>query len=173
MVDYRRMNIKGGLYFVTITLKNRRSNLLTENIALIRKALKTSIQKYGFKIDSMCVLPDHIHMMIQLHETKDTVGPCIQRFKSEFVKLLKHSSVVIYNQKGEANIWQRRFWEHLIRDESDYRRHLDYIHYNPLKHGLVRDVNDWPFSSYDKFKQMGWYPDNWCQAYICEALDLD
>jgi len=173
MVNYRRVNVKGGLYFITITLQNRRSNLLTENIMSIRKALKTSIQKYGFRIDSICVLPDHIHMMVQLNETKDTVGPCIQRFKSEFVKLLKHSSVVIYNQKGEANIWQRRFWDHLIRDENDYKQHLDYMHYNPIKHGLVGSADDWEFSSYHKFKQVGWYPDNWCKSYKEEDLDLE
>ena len=86
---------------------------------------------------------------------------------------MKHSSVVIYNQKGEANIWQRRFWDHLIRDENDYKQHLDYIHYNPIKHGLVASADDWEFSSFHKFKQIGWYPDDWCKSYNAEDLDLE
>ena len=166
MVNYRRVHLNGGTYFITVTLKNRRSKLLTENIQLLRKALKISIQKYQFKIEAICILPDHMHLIIKLNEKEDSTGPCIQRLKSEFVKLLKRSSSVSFNHRSEADVWQRRFWEHILRDDNDYRRHVDYIHFNPLKHGLVKSVEDWPFSSFHKFKKKGLYSDNWCQDHI-------
>lgn len=67
------------------------------------------------------------------------------------------------NAKGEYNVWQRRFWEHTVRDEGDFQAHVDYIHYNPVKHGLVTRVGDWPYSSFHRFVRLGWLNSNWAQ----------
>jgi len=126
--------------------------------------------RFPFTIDAVCLLPDHIHCIWRL---PDGDADYSVRWK-EIKRLFSRSYIDQVNpgdlrnesrvSRGEAAIWQRRFWEHLIRDEEDYSRHLDYIHYNPVKHGLVQRVSAWPWSSFHRYVSMGYYEMGWGEA---------
>ncbi|WP_328589932.1 REP-associated tyrosine transposase [Chromobacterium phragmitis] len=116
-----------------------------------------------FHIDGWVVLPDHVHCMITLPLGDDDFSNRIKAIKIRFVRALR--ALEYRNparcRNGERGIWQRRFWEHGIRSEADYVAHLDYIHINPLKHGLVSRVRDWPFSTFHRAVKQGLYPQDW------------
>lgn len=145
MVAYRRARVPGGCYFFTLTLKDRRKALLVEYIAALREALRAMLQCYPCQLPAVVILPDHLHLMIQLPVGDADFSSRIRLFKRSFVRLLiERGESVSFNGRGEADVWQARFGEHLIRDERDYAAHVDYIHGNPRKHGLVGRVCDWP-----------------------------
>ncbi|MCY1308903.1 REP-associated tyrosine transposase [compost metagenome] len=116
-----------------------------------------------FKLPAIVVLPDHLHLLMQLPEQDADFSSRIRQVKSAFVSQLRQRPDVdvASNGRGEANIWQRRFWEHLIRDERDFAAHVDYIHFNPVKHGLVGVVRDWRLSSFHRFVARGMLPADW------------
>jgi len=146
MSRYRRARAAGAAYFFTVTLARRDQPLLVEHIAAIRLAYRKVAQRSPFSTVAICVLPDHLHAVWQLPEGDADYSTRWSGIKSGFSRSLPaapqrtHSKLV----KREKGVWQRRFWEHQIRDELDLRRHVDYIHYNPVKHGLVARVCDWP-----------------------------
>ena len=111
----------------------------------------------------MVVLPDHLHTMWQLPEGDDDFGLRWRQIKSAFSHGIEKGERISRSRerKYERGIWQRRYWEHAIRDEEDYARHLDYVHYNPVKHNIVQRVQDWPYSSFQRYVRKGIYPDNW------------
>ena len=150
MVAYRRYYIKGGTRFFTVNLKDRRSRLLTERIALFRYSISVVNQRRPFIINAWVVLPEHLHCIWTLPNNDDDFSSRWRDIKGCFSRTLKRQ-----------HIWQPRFWEHAIRDEEDYRRHVDYIYINPLKHGWVTQVIDWPFSTFHRDVQRGLYPANW------------
>ncbi|EPM0698023.1 REP-associated tyrosine transposase [Klebsiella aerogenes] len=150
MVAYRRYYIKGGTWFFTVNLKDRRSRLLTERIELFRYSISVVKQRRPFIINAWVVLPEHLHCIWTLPNNDDVFSSRWRDIKGCFSRTLKRQ-----------HIWQPRFWEHAIRDEEDYRRHVDYIHINPLKHGWVTQVIDWPFSTFHREVQRGLYPANW------------
>ena len=163
MPDYRRNRVPGGTYFFTVNLLERRSCLLIDHIASFRDAVRKVRAQRPFHIDAWVVLPEHTHCVWTLPPGDDNYSARWKAIKIAFAKTLpktEHLSAVRAN-KGERGIWQRRFWEHTIRDDRDYAAHVDYVHINPLKHGLVQRVSDWPYSSFHRFVAEGIYPHDW------------
>jgi putative transposase len=163
MPDYRRYRIPGGCYFFTVNLLERRMDHLVKHIDLLRQAVQGVRRHYPFHIDAWVVLPDHLHCIWSLPEGDDDFSMRWRLIKTAFAKVLpvteRRSSVRMARQ--ERGIWQRRFWEHAIRDDRDYERHVDYIHINPVKHGYVKRVVDWPYSTFHRHVAHGAYPRDW------------
>ena len=159
MPDYRRVWCLGGTYFFTVNLLQRQGNdLLTRYIDKLRLVVSSVRQRHPFIIHGWVVLPDHIHCVIELPYDDADFATRWRLIKADFSKVLpkaeKRSNVRI--RRGERGIWQRRYWEHLICDEADFRAHMDYVHINPVKHGLVEAVNNWPYSTFQKLASVGW-----------------
>ncbi len=162
MVNYRRNFVEGGCYFFTVTLRDRRSAMLTDEIDCLRQCLRDMRKKAPTKIDAVFVLPDHLHMVITLPEGDADYPQRLRYFKSQFTRMLKKLGYCLEkDRRGEHNLWQRRFWEHTIKDEADYKYHVDYIHYNPVKHKLAKRVKDWPYSSFHQYVNDGLLPIDW------------
>jgi len=119
--------------------------------------------RHGFEIDAMVVLPEHLHCILTLPVGDSDFSTRWGLIKAYFSRQVDRGERISKSRekRGERGIWQRRFWEHLIRDEIDYRQHVDYIHWNPVKHGWVQAVKDWPHSSFHRYVKMGVYPENW------------
>ena len=125
-----------------------------------------------FEIDAMVVMPDHLHSIWTLPPDDGDFATRWRLIKTWFTK---HCDPVLRSvpdaarkakQEQEQAIWQHRYWEHLLRDEDDFARHVDYIHYNPVKHGLVKSPMDWPYSSIHHYVAAGVYPPDWGQSNI-------
>jgi putative transposase len=164
MPNYIRAKYEGGYYFFTLVTFQRKKLFYDE---LARDCLKVAIEKTRirrpFEIIAFCLLPDHIHCIWKLPEGDWDYSKRLSSIKGQFsIKYSKFSRQNIKvsssrARKGEVCIWQRRFWEHQIRDEKDLQRHFNYIHYNPVKNGLVQNIEDWLWSSYHKFVKEGFY----------------
>lgn len=166
MVDYRRNRVPGGTYFFTVNLLDRWSCLLVEHIDLLRESVRAVKRRRPFQIDAWVVLPDHLHAVWTLPDGDADYSGRWRSIKIAFAKGLpkteRRSPVRL--AKGERGIWQRRFWEHTIRDDADYAAHVDYVHVNPLKHGLVERLADWPHSSFHREVARGVYHEDWAAA---------
>ena len=162
MTDYRRNFIAGGTFF-TLNLEDRRLSLLTKHIGELRAAVREIRMRHPFTIDAMVVLPDHLHAVWTLPEGEANFSLLWRQIKSNFSRSLPVGEPISSSRaaKGERGIWQRRYWEHTIRDENDFARHIDYVHINPVKHGLVSRVRDWPYSSFHRMVKLGLYPEDW------------
>lgn len=173
MVAYRRARVAGGCYFLTLTLQDRSSDLLVRYATQLRLCLRAVQTQMPFRLPALVVLPDHLHMLMMLPADDADFSTRVRKLKREFIAALRQEAGIRVqtNAKGEANIWQRRFWEHLIRDEQDYHHHVDYIHINPLKHGLVTRVRDWPFSSFHHYVRQGLLPIDWAGGAGVEIED--
>jgi putative transposase len=160
---YRRANIKGATYFITVNLEDRRSNLLTTHIDLLRNAFRLTKARHAFVIDALVILPDHFHLLMTLPVDDANFSQRISTIKSAFSKHLpKHEPInTSRSAKRERGIWQRRFWEHMIRDDADFASHVDYIHINPVKHSHVQRAVDWPYSSIHRYIAEGQVDANW------------
>jgi putative transposase len=162
MVSYRRNLAPGGTYFFTVALADRRNDWLVSNIALLRQSFRNARCNRPFAIDAIVVLPEHLHCVWTLPPGDVDYSHRWRLVKGEFSKALSAAGNPIKrNSKGEYNVWQRRFWEHTVRNEQDLQAHVDYIHYNPVKHGLVTRVRDWPYSSFHRFVKLGWFSADW------------
>ena len=152
MPNYRRVFVSGGCWFFTVNLLDRSSCLLVERIDALREAVLETRRRHPFKIDAMVVLPDHIHAVWTLPEGDSNFPVRWRLIKIGFSKSLPKGERLTQTQRarGERGIWQRRYWEHLIRDEQDFAHHIDYCWLNPVKHGLVTHVEDWPYSSFHR-----------------------
>jgi putative transposase len=163
MPNYRRAFVLGGCWFFTVNLLDRRSKLLVEQIDALRAAVQWTREHYPFAIDAWVVLPDHQHAVWTLPESDADFAVRWRMIKSRFAHAIpaeeRRDDVRI--ARGERGIWQRRFWEHMIRDESDYARHIEYCYINPVKHGLVSRVRDWPHSSFHRDVTAGIFPLDW------------
>jgi len=165
MPNYRRAYVAGGTWFFTVNLLQRHdNNLLVREIELLRRVVQQVRQKHPFHIDAWVVLPEHLHCVLTLPTGDSDFSLRWRLIKSAFSRALpKDERISATRQKnGERGIWQRHFWEHLIRDELDFQRHVDYVHVNPLKHGLVKCVSDWPYSTFHLYVDNGIYPLDWC-----------
>ena len=163
MVAYRRNVIPGACYFFTVTLLDRASRLLVERIDDLREAMRSVRMERPFEMDAVVILPDHLHCIWTLPPGDADYALRWREIKSRFSRCVpfgEHRSVGRVN-KAERGIWQRRFWEHTLRDERDIEQHVNYIHYNPVKHGHVIRVVDWPYSSFHRYVQRGICPANW------------
>ena len=162
MVLYRRNLVPGGTYFFTVTLADRRTDWLVRDIQLLREAFRSARRKRPFHIDAIVVLPEHLHCIWTLPPGDVDYAHRWRLIKARFSSALADAvKPFIRNTKGEYNVWQRRFWEHTVRDEKDLQAHADYIHYNPVKHGLVTRVCEWPYSSFHRFVRLGWLSPDW------------
>ena len=161
MSDYRRVRVKGGCYFFTTVTAARRP-ILIDNISKLRNAFRHVRINHAFTIDAIVILPDHMHCIWTLPDGDDDFSMRWRLIKSAFSR---HLPVIPYKGKRqrEKGIWQRRFWEHLIRNDGDFQKHVDYIHYNPVKHGYVEHVADWPYSSFHRFVRQGVYTVDWSE----------
>jgi putative transposase len=163
MTAYRRNVLAAGCFFFTVNLAERHLQLLTDHIEELRAAFRETRRRHPFTIDAMVVLPDHLHAIWTLPEADGDFANRWRLIKSAFSRTLSSGERISKSRatKGERGIWQRRYWEHIIRDENDFARHVDYIHINPLKHGLVTRVADWPYSSFHRLVKLGVYPLDW------------
>jgi putative transposase len=163
MPDYRRNHVPGGTFFFTVNLLDRRSRLLVERIDALRETVRAVRARRAFHIDAWVVLPDHMHCIWTLPEGDVDYPSRWKAIKIHFAKSLPKTERLspVRAAKGERGIWQRRYWEHTIRDEADYSRHVDYVHYNPVKHGHAARVCDWPYSSFHRLVAAGMYPVDW------------
>jgi putative transposase len=163
MPNYRRAFVAGGCWFFTVNLFDRRRHLLTENIQALRAATRLTQTRHPFTIDAMVVLPDHLHAVWTLPEGDADFPLRWRLIKIAFAQAIpkSESRSPVRVARGERGIWQRRFWEHLIRDEEDFGRHVEYCYINPVKHGLVTRVCDWPHSSFHRDVRAGLFPQDW------------
>jgi putative transposase len=153
MSNYLRNSTAGGLYFFTVNLADRRNTLLVDHIDALRDALQITWHSRPFKQHAIVVLPDHLHCIWQLPEGDSDYCTRWSHIKSIFSRSFpanEHISESRYFRR-ERGIWQRRFWEHHIRDETDYLAHVEYIKNNPVKHGYVTNACDWPYLKIRKF----------------------
>ncbi|MBY0455158.1 MAG: transposase [Burkholderiaceae bacterium] len=151
-MQYRRDQTQGGTYFFTVVMLRRWPWFNDARyVANLRQAFTDEIKRRPFKIDAIVVMPDHIHAIWTLPEGDSDYSTRWQHIKREFTKMVPDEERPAVRgsraDKKEQAIWQRRFWEHRIRDEVDFATHVQYIHYNPVKHGYVERPEDWPYSS--------------------------
>lgn len=164
MPNYRRVRHPGGAWFFTLNLMQREySNLLVEHIELLREAVQQVRLRHPFRIDAWAVLPEHMHCVISLPPGDSDYATRWRLIKTGFSRSLPitEERSTVRRRRGERGIWQRRYWEHLIRDDTDFRAHVDYVHINPKKHGLVEHVRDWPYSTFHRYVAAGVYPRDW------------
>ncbi|QSA97578.1 transposase [Methylococcus sp. EFPC2] len=175
MTNYRRHFVPGGSYFFTVVAADRPQGLLTKHMGLLRKSFKTVMEEKPFVIDAMVVLPDHLHCLWTLPPEDKDYSTRWKNIKALFSKGLQKTEARSESRisKGERGIWQRRYWEHAIRDDEDYARHVDYIHYNPIKHGYVEKLIDWPHSSFHRYVKAGIYTSDWAASSGIEDLDFE
>jgi len=162
MVRYRRDFTPGGTYFFTVALRDRRATLVTDHHRLLREAVRSVRRARPFSIRAMVLLPDHLHAGWTLPEGDADYPGRWRDIKSRFVRMLAaQGGRVVRNGRGEADVWQRRYWEHRIRNERDLQTHVDYIHFNPVKHGHAERATDWPHSTIHTYIRRGWLPAEW------------
>jgi len=151
MPNYRRIKIEGGCFFFTVCLADRRATTLVDHIGELKEAWHWTKARMPFSSPAWVVLPDHIHCIWKLPEGDADYGLRWSLLKSHFTRAMAtHKMVPKGQRKGERSLWQRRFWEHAIRDERDLENHFTYIRGNPVRHGLVSSIEDWPFSSFSQ-----------------------
>lgn len=163
MPDYRRNRGPGGTYFFTANLLDRSSTLLVDRIDSLREAVKQVRSRHSFHIDAWVVLPDHMHFIWTLPAGDADYPGRWRAIKKAFSKAIPafENRTAAMMSRGERGIWQRRYWEHAIRDERDYAAHMDYVHFNPVKHDYVAHPADWPYSSFRRCVGNGLYPADW------------
>ena len=162
MVRYRRNFVPGGTYFFTATLEDRRSFALVDHVEKLRSAFRVTRGEKPFTIDAVVILPDHLHIIMTLPDADSDFSGRWRRVKGLFThQLVASGAAISRNRRGEFALWQRRFWEHTVRDEADFERCVSYIHFNPVKHGLVKSASDWPYSSLHRYVRAGLLPADW------------
>lgn len=175
MPNYRRWRHPGGTYFFTVNLADRLSDLLVKEIDPFRAVVQNVRRDHPFDIVAAVVLPDHLHMLWSLPPDDAEFSKRWSLIKAGFSRGVPKNDrrSVSRARKGERGVWQRRFYEHLCRDEDDIRAHIDYIHFNPVKHGLVKRPADWPHSSIHRFIRRGQLPADWSTSTPPSAADHD
>ena len=173
-MQYRRALVPGGTFFFTLVTERRRPVFAADDaVAVLRDAFRSVRRSRPFGIDAIVVMPDHLHCIWTLPPDDADFSTRWRLIKTCFTKhcpaALLHPPNAARLIKGEQAVWQHRYWEHQIRDETDFARHVDYIHYNPVKHGLARSPLDWPYSSFSRYVEAGVYAPDWGSA----ALDFE
>ncbi|QQD19424.1 transposase [Spongiibacter nanhainus] len=163
MPNYRRSRVPGACYFFTVTLADRDQTLLIDHIDLLRASVRRVKSRRPFIINAWVTLPDHLHCIWTLPEGDDDFPNRWKAIKGSFSKQLPNIETrsTTQHRRRERGIWQRRYWEHQIRNDEDYWRHMDYVHWNPVKHGWVNRATEWPYSSFHRAVKEGIYPPNW------------
>ena len=171
MSHYRRSQQKGGTFFFTVALVNRKSNLLIEYIEHFKQAYRKVWQDYPFESVAVCILPDHVHAIWTLPDDDCNYSLRWQLIKRYFSRKfdadqMRSGSKIKHREKG---IWQRRFWEHEIRNEQDLQQHMDYVHFNPVKHGYVARCAEWQYSTFHRYVRSGVLPEDWGGLEVVRA----
>lgn len=164
MTQYRRPSLPGATWFFTVNLAERHGNhLLVDEVDALRTAFRTVQGAHAFRVDAVVILPDHLHCIWTLPPGDTDFSTRWGLIKGNFSRSIEKGERISHSRakRGERGLWQRRFWEHLIRDEDDFRRHSDYIHWNPVKHGWAKNVVDWPHSSFHAYVKRGVYEADW------------
>lgn len=185
MSNFRRLYTQGGTYFLTVVTA-KRSPVFRDKTArsILRSCFENTRARTPFGIDAMVLLPDHFHNLLSLQRGDDDFSSRMGQIKADFThrwletggkESVRSASQVDRRDRAD---WQKRFWEHFIRDECDFENHFHYIHFNPVKHGLVRCVIDWPYSTFHQASKKGLYPPDWgCAEYGTphgiEGMELD
>ena len=173
MSNYLRFRVPGGLYFFTVVTAGRQP-LLIEHVDKLRLAFRPVRDRHPFRIEAAVILPDHLHCVWQLPDGDADFSSRWRLIKSAFSRALRPATNGYHRKDcGERNIWQRRFWEHALRDETDVAAHVDYIHYNPVKHGHVLRPCDWGHSTFKQFVENGVYEMTWGEAGIRSDLAVE
>jgi len=163
MSRYRRAKVEGGTFFFTVALADRSSDLLIRAIDRLRRIYRPVQQRHPFETIAFCVLPDHMHAVWSLPDSDTDYSLRWSLIKSGFSRGLAAETVPSQSKiaRRERGLWQRRYWEHVIHDDADLERHVDYIHFNPVKHGHVSRVCDWPHSSFHRYVERGVLATDW------------
>ena len=183
MPHYRRLRTPGGTYFFTVVTHERRKMLCRDSpLQALRKGVNEVRTRHPFRVDAWVVLPDHLHCIWSLPENDDDYSKRWGMIKAGFTKRVQQAGWTSAAASAdapsrirhrEALVWQRRFWEHQIRDQEDFNRHCDYIHYNPVKHGLVHDPKKWEYSTLHRFIQQGLREEGWGDAIPDRVLAME
>lgn len=175
MPHYKRAYIPGASYFFTVAILQRQHPLLTANISALREAFRVVRGTRTFTVDAIVVLPEHLHCIWTLPPGDADFSTRWRLIKTRFSKAVAPGEWLSSRRerKNERGVWQRRFWEHVILDEDDYAAHADYIHYNPVRHGLVERVADWPHSSFHRYVRMGVLPRDWAAGVEVRHTDWE
>ncbi len=165
-MKYHRLYVPGGTYFFTLVTYHRLPIFKSpESVDLFYDALNYTSARMPFESIAYVILPDHLHFVWSLPERSSDYSTRWRLIKSYFTRYYAGKDEAMISasrkQKMEQAVWQRRFWEHLIRDETDLANHIEYIHFNPIKHGYVNCLADWKYSSFLKYVEEGFYPSNW------------
>ncbi|MFM5136948.1 REP-associated tyrosine transposase [Aeromonas rivipollensis] len=165
---YRRAQASGACWFFTVNLANRKQDLLIRHIDLLRGVIRHVKKQHPFEIIAMVAMPDHLHTIWRLPPDDSDYSIRWALIKAGFSRALPKTERIRESRiaKRERGIWQRRYWEHLIRDDLDLQAHVNYIHFNPVKHGYCIKPVDWPYSSIHLYIRRGWIKSDW-------ALDID
>jgi len=162
---YRRNFVPGGTYFFTVALADRRVATLVDHVDDLRAAYQSVVTARNISTVAICVMPDHLHAIWTMPDDDSNYSSAWSLIKARFSRALaKRDTSLVPNALGEHVVWQRRFWEHTIRDERDLENHISYIHYNPVKHGHATSPRDWPHSSFHRFVRDGLLPVDWAVA---------
>lgn len=179
MSHYRRANTAGATYFFTVVTYQRRPFLCDDDVrAALRDGIIKVRERHPFQIDAWVLLPDHLHAIWTLPPGDANFALRWQQIKRHVTQQCGqrlHLPELMNDSKHkhrESTLWQRRYWEHQIRDDEDYQRHMDYVHYNPIKHGLVQRAVDWPYSSLQRYCASGVYNENWAAAVKTEDFNF-
>lgn len=182
MPEYRRAFVPGGTFFFTLVTEGRAPILCSEDgRTALRTAFQLTTRRWPFEIDAIVLLPDHLHAIWTLPPPDHDFSRRWGFLKKEFTKLwlaaggAEQCTSDSRRRNRRRGVWQRRFWEHAVRDESDFERHCDYIHYNPVKHGHADCPHAWPYSSFDRFVRQGIYEPAWhcaCQNRVVKPPDF-
>jgi putative transposase len=171
---YRRAKLPGGSFFFTVVTERRHALLTAPDVVdVLRTAFRVVRERRPFRIEAAVILPDHLHCIWTLPPGDTDFATRWRLVKTWFTRHLDPARRPVPNRartaKREQALWQRRYWEHALRDESDFVRHVEYIHWNPVKHGLASSALDWPFSSFRRYVGAGLYPEDWGTG----ALDFE
>jgi putative transposase len=154
MMRYRRAKTPGGTYFFTVNLADRTRALLVDHIDLLRASVAKVKEAHPFTALAWVVLPEHMHAIWELPDNDCDFSMRWSLIKSGFSRQISKTEPIGMSRmtKGERGIWQRRFWEHEIRDEQDLLAHINYIHNNPVKHGHAQSAAEWPYTSFNRHR---------------------
>ena len=176
MTEYRRARVAGASYFFTVNLAERHgAPLLVQHVQALREVTQAVRLKHPFEIIAAVVLPDHLHAIWRLPEGDADYAKRWSLIKSSFSRRLPSTERISASRatRRERGIWQRRYWEHLLRDDEDLRRHVEYIHYNHVKHGHVASPVEWPHSSFHRYVRQSVYPSDWDADAAVQSLNYE
>jgi putative transposase len=178
MSEYRRVYVSGGTFFFTVVTYMRHPIFKEETaIRLLKSCFQSTMKIHPFNVDAIVLMPDHLHTIWTLPDDEFDFSIRWKQIKMTFSEQYSgnYSNKLTKSMmnKKEKGIWQRRFWEHAIRSQEDFNNHCDYIHYNPVKHGLVNLPLEWEYSSFRKFIEKGLYDKDWGKLERRELIEMD